>query len=82
MYDSFMKTNVRQWGNSIGVRIPKLLAQEIGIVDGTALEMDLVDGKIVMAKSKLTLEGLLLGITAENRHEEIKIGAPKGNEVW
>ena len=79
---TLMKTNVRQWGNSIGVRIPKHLAQEAGLVDGTELEMNVVDHKIVLSKSKLTLNDLLGQITAENIHEETDTGFVKGKEVW
>ena len=33
-------------------------------------------------ESAYTLEELVEGITAENRHEEIDFGPPVGNEFW
>ena len=77
-----MKTHARQWGNSIGVRIPKHLAKEAGFVDGTELEMNIVDKKIVLSRPKLTLEELMKQVTPENIHPEIDFGPPKGNEIW
>ncbi len=77
-----MKTNVRRWGNSIGVRIPQYLAQEAGLVDGTEVEMKVMDHSIVLSKPKLTLKGLLEGVTPENVHGETDIGFVNGKEVW
>ena len=77
-----MRTNVRQWGNSIGVRIPKLFAKEVGLADGTELEMNVVDKKIVLSKPKLTLNDLLGQVTAENVHAETDTGFVNCKEVW
>lgn len=77
-----MKVNVRQWGNSIGIRIPQVFAKEAGIVDGTELEMNVVDNKIVLSKPHLTLNDLLDKITAENLHTETDTGFVNGKEEW
>lgn len=77
-----MKTHVRQWGNSIGVRIPKIMAEEVGIVDGTELEMKVVDNKIVLSKPTFSLEDLVSKITPENTYPEADWGEPIGKEVW
>ena len=80
--ETLMKTHARQWGNSIGVRIPKHLAKEAGLVDGTELEMNLVDKKIVLSKPKETLEQLMAKVTPENIYSEIDFGPPRGKEFW
>ncbi|MCC7196621.1 AbrB/MazE/SpoVT family DNA-binding domain-containing protein [Candidatus Peregrinibacteria bacterium] len=77
-----MKTNVRQWGNSIGVRIPHIFAKEAGIVEGTELEMNLIDNKIVLSKPRLNLNELLSQVTADNLHAETDTGFVNGNEEW
>lgn len=77
-----MKVNVRQWGNSIGVRIPQLVAKETGIFDGTELEINVMDKKIILYKPNLTLEDLLDKITPDNIHAETDTGFVKGKEVW
>jgi len=78
----FMKIHIRQWGNSIGVRIPQHLAKEAGLVDGTELEMNVVDHKIVLSKPHLTLNELLGKITPENIHGETDTGFVNGKEEW
>lgn len=77
-----MKTHVRKWGNSIGVRIPQQLAQEIGLTDGTELEMNVINKKIVLVKPRVTLDDLVKKITPENVHKETDTGFLKGKEIW
>jgi antitoxin component of MazEF toxin-antitoxin module len=38
--------------------------------------------KVAGRRRKYTLEQLVAGITAKNRHEEISTGKPVGGEVW
>lgn len=80
-----MKTQLKQWGNSLAVRIPKTVADAASLKKGDALEL-LSTGRgkmeIRVAKSKPTLSQLVKGITAENRHEESNWGRSAGNELW
>lgn len=78
-----MRTHVQRWGNSLAVRIPKVLASELGVREDTPVELELVGGTLVMrAADKTTLEDLLNAITDENLHSEIKSTGPTGAEVW
>ena len=80
-----MKTKVRLWGNSLAVRIPKSFAEEVGLGEGSAVEMRLVDGGLLVepaACSTVTLDELLEGVTAHNLHGEIDTGRAHGAEVW
>lgn len=79
---NIMKTNVRRWGNSIGIRIPKILAKEVGMVDGTAVEMNVVNHQIIISKPKLSLDDLLGMVTPSNTHGETDTGSVKGKEKW
>lgn len=78
----FMKIHVRQWGNSIGVRIPQHLAKEAGLVDGTELEVNVVDHNIILSKPKFTLNDLLEKVTPANIHMETDTGFVNGKEEW
>jgi antitoxin MazE len=87
--DRDMKVAFQKWGNSLALRVPKAVAQEIGASDGKAAEMSVRDGKLVIEvtkpkrrKRRFTLDELVAGITPENRHEEVDWGPPVGNEVW
>ena len=77
-------TTVQKWGNSLGIRIPKRIAENLDIVNGSELELkESKDGLVLKPIRKdPTLEELMAGITKENQHEEIDWGNPEGNEVW
>lgn len=80
-----MQTRVREWGNSLAVRIPKAFADEAGLETNSPVELVLQDGAIIIRavrKKKYQLEDLVAQITDENLHSETDTGAPVGNEVW
>ncbi len=78
-------TTVQKWGNSLAVRIPSAVAEQVSIKQGTEIEICIVgDGiiKIVPKKKikKYSLNELLAQITPENRHQEIDFGK-EGDEL-
>lgn len=80
-----MRTKVRKWGNSLGVRIPKAFAEEAAVGEGSTVDVSVAEGRIVVtpvARRRYTLESLLGGVTARNRHAEIDVGRPRGREAW
>ena len=80
-----MKLKVQKWGNSLALRIPKALAIEANIASGSTVEMSLSNGELKIRPvedREYSLDELLLGITAENIHDEVSTGIPKGKESW
>jgi antitoxin MazE len=80
-----MKTRVHKWGNSLALRIPKSFAEEVGLHAGTAVELSLVEGRLIVqpiTPPPLTLDQLLRGITDENLPGEWDTGPAVGKEVW
>lgn len=80
-----MKTRIQKWGNSLGVRIPKALAQEISIDSDSIVDVSSREGKIIITPSRqksLSLRQLLLRVNEENLHDEITSGGPAGKEIW
>lgn len=81
-----MQTQVKKWGNSLALRVPKTFAEEMDIEADTAVEMTVVDGKLVITPlvepATFVLDDLLSRITPENLHHEVDTGEPVGNEVW
>ncbi|HVH85744.1 MAG TPA: AbrB/MazE/SpoVT family DNA-binding domain-containing protein [Terriglobales bacterium] len=79
-----MKSRATRWGNSLGVRVPKILAGKAGLRVGDEVEKN-VSGpghiEIRSRKAALTIEQLVAGITRKNRHSEIDWGKPTGREV-
>ena len=79
-----MIVKAAQWGNSIGVRIPRTLARKKGIdVDSTVEVNETEDGVIIkpVGKKEYFLKDLVKGITPHNRHNEVDFGRPVGKEL-
>ncbi|MGO9613123.1 MAG: AbrB/MazE/SpoVT family DNA-binding domain-containing protein [Dissulfurispiraceae bacterium] len=79
-----MIVKAAQWGNSIGVRIPRVLAKKKGIDVDTHVEVnETEDGVIIkpIRKKEYSLEELVKGITPQNRHTEVDFGGPVGKEL-
>lgn len=80
-----MQTQIKKWGNSLALRIPKLLAEQLDIKTDSEVEIAVEDGQMVikpLPEPTLTLEELLAQITDENLHEEVETGTAVGGEVW
>jgi antitoxin MazE len=80
-----METSVQKWGNSLGVRIPRPLADQAQIEEGSVVEIEEKDGVITIrsvAPQEYALDELVSGITEENRHGEVDTGGSTGNEAW
>ncbi len=80
-----MQTTIQKWGDSLAVRIPAHIAQELHLNQDSPVELALEEGRLTIVPiptSALTLELLLARVSDENRHEEIFTDPPVGNEVW
>ncbi|MEN9508075.1 MAG: hypothetical protein RLZZ621_638 [Gemmatimonadota bacterium] len=78
-----MQTTVSRWGNSLGIRIPRGLADDAGLTDGTPVDLRFENGCIILEPvATPSLEDLLSRITPENRHGEQLHDEPIGREVW
>jgi antitoxin MazE len=77
-------TKVQKWGNSLAVRIPKVVTGSVQIEEGTEITISVENEiiKIVPTRKKPTLEELMAQITPENQHSEMDWGQSEGNEVW
>jgi antitoxin MazE len=76
-----MHVRVRKWGNSLAVRIPKPLAEDVEVKEGTVLNLAVSEGKLVataVKKKRLSLEQLLAKVNTKNLHDEIDFGSPVG----
>ena len=80
-----MRTKVVKWGNSLGLRIPKTFAEDIRVTEGTAVDLIMEDGQLVIRLAKepqWTLDELLSGVTPSNLHTEVETGDAVGGESW
>jgi antitoxin MazE len=80
-----MQTKIQKWGNSLGLRIPKLIAEEAGVYAGSEVELSLEDGDLIVRpvrQPRYDLEQLLEKVTDENLHDEFDWGTSVGRESW
>ena len=80
-----METRVQKWGNSLALRIPKPLANQIGLEPNSPVELTLRGSKLVIeprSADDMNLDDLLARVTKDNIHGEVDTGPPTGREVW
>ena len=81
-----MFVRVQKWGNSLALRLPKALADEVDVHFDSPVEITVRDRTIVIEpvreKKKYDLDELLAGVKPENLHDEIDFDAPVGKEIW
>ena len=80
-----METRLKKWGNSLALRIPKLLATEVGLEEDTLVELSLANGKLILTPAvepEWSLANLLAQVTEDNLHGEVDTGPVVGEEGW
>jgi antitoxin MazE len=83
--EAFMaRVSIAKWGNSLAIRLPKHLADDLKIQDGTTVDLDVKKGLLVArpVRKRPRLADLVKKITPKNRHAATDWGDPVGNEVW
>ena len=68
-----MNMHITRRGNSLGVRIPNDLARQLGITEGTVVEVTAEGDRLVLKTTKpgYRLNELLEGMTPKAMHEAI-----------
>ena len=80
-----MITTIQKWGNSLGLRIPKGMAQCARVREGTTVMLAVSNGRLVVAPLEARgyeLDTLLAGVTRKNLHVAVETGDPVGRESW
>jgi antitoxin MazE len=78
-----MQLQLKRWGNSLGLRIPKGIADAAGFKADDAVSIDTSLGGLIVKKArrKYDLAELLSQVTPENRHDVMDWGGSKGKEL-
>jgi antitoxin MazE len=88
-----VKTNVRRWGNSHGIRLSKEILAQMNLKENDTLGINICDGKLLIEKIN---EPKYLSLTERletfykrpieeiyvKSTQEVDVGTPKGNEIW
>lgn len=78
-----MQVVLNKWGNSVGLRMPNSILQELDIKPGHRVSIKVESGKAIIEPVRTkeqNLMALLDLITKENLHGEISTGAAVGKE--
>src|SRR4051812_30129807 len=81
---SIMPTTVQKWGKSLGIRIPKSIAEQANIRTGTEVELE-TDGSVLTVRPrrrrKYTLAWMLAKMKGPNPHRDLLRDGPVGREL-
>ena len=80
-----MTTTIQKWGNSQGVRIPKMLLDSVNWSENEPIMIVVENGKLVIEKAKSkrkNIKELFANYKGEYEPTEIDWGEPKGEEIW
>jgi antitoxin MazE len=80
-----MQTQIKKWGNSLALRIPKLFALDANLKINKVVDISIDKGSIIITpidEKEYSLKKLLEGVTKNNLHEEFDTGAQVGKEIW
>ncbi|MEK7192614.1 MAG: AbrB/MazE/SpoVT family DNA-binding domain-containing protein [Patescibacteria group bacterium] len=81
-----MKTMLKMWGNSLAVRIPKKIADQYRLEEGSILELKPMEKGVFLEKNKrrsrIDIEKMIEKITPETLHDLVDWGPPVGKEIW
>ena len=74
------RTHIARSGNSLALRIPRRVAEELGVDEGGDVELTLEPGRLVVRPGPPRLQVLLAGVTDQNLPESFD-DAPRGEET-
>lgn len=80
-----MVTRILKRGNSLGLRIPKSFAKQVGVEEGSTVDIALEGDHLVIRAVKANtyhFSNLLSQVREDNLHDEISTGDAVGREVW
>lgn len=81
MYNSGMRIRLTKWGNSLGIRLPKVFAVHMGLQTGEEVDVELRKNTLVVSPVD-SLAALLERVSPENMHGETDTGQFVGKEIW
>ncbi|SHN72316.1 AbrB/MazE/SpoVT family DNA-binding domain-containing protein [Desulfovibrio litoralis] len=81
------QVHISKWGNSLGFRIPRGVADSLNFKVGDILELNPADGGLLIKKAEpagkhYALADILDSFTPADAHAAIDFGKPQGEEIW
>ncbi len=79
-----MATTLQKWGNSLGIRVPKAVADQLDLKSGTEVDFDTTGGVLTIRpkrRRKHTLAALLAKAKGPSPHRAVMNDGPRGREI-
>jgi len=78
-----MKIQISRWGNSLGLRLPRALAQQMGVSEGQKVNVTAEGGRLVVepVSPRYRLEDLTADMTPEAMRDAFDWGDDVGGEI-
>lgn len=73
---------VKKWGNSLGIRIPKAVSDELLLREDSEVYLYVENDRLIIEPKRKSLQAMIEDITEDTLHTEIEFGEPDGGEVW
>ena len=81
-----MTTTIQKWGNSQGIKIPKMVLDSVNWSENEQIIIIVDNGKLVIEKAKehkrKNIKELFKDYKEDYKPIEIDWGEPKGEEIW
>lgn len=75
-------STVAKWGAGLAVRIPRAMAEQWGVSEGSRIELIPRGEQVVIGKRRYDLSEMLEKVTPGSLHSEVDMGPPAGREGW
>lgn len=80
-------TKVSKWGNSLGIRIPKKIVEQLKIEEGSRIKINQKENKIELERQipedqPLTMDWVIDNLSDDYDHNDYSLGKPMGREIW
>ncbi|MDR3074213.1 MAG: AbrB/MazE/SpoVT family DNA-binding domain-containing protein [Deltaproteobacteria bacterium] len=81
------QVQISKWGNSLGFRIPRGIADGMDIQAGDTLELTPSEDGLLLKKApsrgkRYALESILPSFASVEQRPEVDFGKPQGEEIW
>jgi antitoxin MazE len=79
-----MSAAVARWGNSLAIRLPRGIAEDAHLSEGTPVMFTTEDGRLIVesTRPRYELADLLAKMQPDHPRSEFDWGTPLGQEVW
>ncbi len=77
-----MRTSLARWGNSLAVRVPKDVAESLGLREGAAVELTVENQAIIVRRRQYDIRELVAAMDTAGPSSLLLEDEPRGSEEW